>query len=78
MPYPLYELTSSGLTEVWPVFGPNRHRIAQAPLAPNYGRLTIDWDSMIPKIIMEVQMLDGRIAIHHAVPFSALKQGTGR
>ena len=78
MPYPLFELTSSGLTEVWPVFGPNRHRMAQAPLAPNYGRLTIDWDSIDPKIIMEVQMLDGSIAIQHAVPFSALKQGAGR
>ncbi len=30
MPYPLYELTSSGLTEVWPVFGPNKNRIDQA------------------------------------------------
>lgn len=77
-PYPLYELTSSGLTEVWPVFGPNRHRIAQAPLAPNFGRLTIDWDGPTPNVLMEVQMLDGSIAIQQSVPFSALKQGVGR
>lgn len=75
MPYPLYELTSSGLTEVWPVFGPNRHRIAKAPLAPNFGRLTIDWDGAAPHVLMEVQMLDGSIAISHAVPFAELKQG---
>ncbi len=75
MPYPLYDLTSSGLTEVWPVFGPNRHRIAQAPLAPNYGRLSIDWDGPDPGVLMEVEMLDGTIAISQRVPFSALKQG---
>jgi alkaline phosphatase D len=77
VPYPLVELTSSGLTEVWPVFGPNRHRIAQAPLAPNYGRLTIDWDGPSPQILMEVEMLDGTVAISHAVPFAALRQPGG-
>lgn len=74
VPYPLYELTSSGLTEVWPVFGPNRHRIAQAPLAPNYGRLTIDWDAPDRQVLMEVEMLDGSIGIRHAVRLSELKQ----
>ena len=78
MPYPLYELTSSGLTKVWPVFGPNRHRIAQAPLAPNFGRLTIDWDGNNPEITMEIQMLDGSIAIRQAIPFSQLKQTPAR
>jgi alkaline phosphatase D len=78
MPYPLYELTSSGLTEVWPVFGPNRHRIAQAPLMPNFGRITIDWDGAEPQVLMEVQMLDGEVAISQAVPFRALKQLPGR
>lgn len=77
MPYPLYELTSSGLTEVWPVFGPNRHRIAKAPLAPNYGRLTIDWDGPDPHVLLEVQMLDGTVAITERVPFAALKQRGG-
>lgn len=75
MPYPLYELTSSGLTEVWPVFGPNKNRIAQAPLMPNYGRLTIDWDGPEPQVLMEVEMLDGSIGISHAVRFAELKQG---
>lgn len=74
VPYPMYELTSSGLTEVWPVFGPNRHRIAQAPLAPNYGRLTIDWEGTDPHVLMEVEMLDGSIGIRHTVRLADLKQ----
>ena len=78
MPYPLYELTSSGLTEVWPVFGPNKNRVAQAPLMPNYGRLTIDWGGAEPHVLMQVEMLDGSIGISHAVSFSSLKQPAGR
>lgn len=78
MPYPLYELTSSGLTEVWPVFGPNKNRIAKAPLMPNFGRLTINWDAPEPSVLMEVQMLDGTIGITHTVHLSALKQPQGR
>lgn len=74
VPYPLFELTSSGLTQVWPVFGPNRHRIAQAPLAPNFGRLTIDWDAAQPSILMEVQMADGSIGIRHTVNLLDLRQ----
>ncbi|WP_336961552.1 alkaline phosphatase D family protein [Sphingobium aquiterrae] len=75
VPYPLYDLTSSGLTQVWEVFGPNRNRIAKAPLAPNFGRLTIDWGPKDPAVLMEVQMLDGTVAISQRVPFAALKQG---
>lgn len=78
MPYALYELTSSGLTEVWPVFGPNRNRIAKAPLMPNFGRLTIDWDAPSPSVLMEVQMLDGTIGISHAVSLSELRQSQTR
>lgn len=77
VPYPLYELTSSGLTEVWPVFGPNRNRIAKAPLMPNYGRLTIDWDAPTPRVLMEVEMLDGTIGISHAVNLAELRQPPG-
>ena len=75
VPYPLYDLTSSGLTEVWPVFGPNRHRIAQAPLAPNFGRISIQWEGPIPHVLLEVQMLDGSIGISQRVAFADLRQG---
>jgi alkaline phosphatase D len=74
VPYPLYELTASGLTEVWPVFGPNRHRIAQAPLEPNYGRISIDWTGADPSVLMEVETLSGKIAISQRVALSTLRQ----
>lgn len=77
VPYPLYDLTSSGLTEVWNVFGPNRNRIAQAPLQPNFGRITIDWSAPEPAVLLEVQMLDGQVAISRRVALAELKQRQG-
>lgn len=71
--YPLYDLTSSGMTEVWPVFGPNRNRIAKAPLAPNFGRILIDWTGSEPAVTLEVEMLDGTRPISQRVPFTALR-----
>lgn len=75
VPYPLYDLTSSGLTQVWPVFGPNKNRIAKAPLMPNFGRISIDWSAREPSVLLEVQMLDGQVPISQSVKLADLKQG---
>jgi alkaline phosphatase D len=42
-PYPLWDLTSSGLTEVWPVTPPNARRIGDILREPNFGLIEIDW-----------------------------------
>jgi alkaline phosphatase D len=54
------------------MLGPNANRSGQAPLEPNFGRLTIDWKARA--LAMEVQMLDGSIAIAHRVGFSELER----
>jgi alkaline phosphatase D len=36
-PYPLWDLTSSGLTEVWPVTPPNARRVGDILREPNFG-----------------------------------------
>jgi alkaline phosphatase D len=82
VPYPLYDLTCSGLTEVWPVFGPNKNRIAKGPLKPNFGRISIDWDGKgllrenggKAGVMLESEMLGGEIAIRQFVGFDELKQ----
>lgn len=43
VPYPLYDLTSSGLTEVWKVPVPNALREGQSFRQANFGRIDIDW-----------------------------------
>jgi alkaline phosphatase D len=42
-PYPLCDVTSSGLTEVWPVLPPNANRIGGAVREVNFGLIDIDW-----------------------------------
>ena len=42
-PYPIWDLTSSGLTEVWPVPPPNSRRVGDILREPNFGLIEIDW-----------------------------------
>lgn len=74
VPYPLYDLTSSGLTEVWKFLALNKNRIAEAPLAQNFGRISIDWDAADPVILLEVELIDGSIGISQRIRRSALVQ----
>lgn len=47
LPYPLIDLTSSGLTHAWTTFEgePNRHRVGEVVKENGYGLLRIDWDA---------------------------------
>jgi alkaline phosphatase D len=42
-PYPIWDVTSSGLTEVWPVTPPNARRIGEVYRGRNFGLIDIDW-----------------------------------
>jgi hypothetical protein len=42
-PYTLYDLTSSGLTEVWPRTHSNARRVGEAVRALNFGLVTVRW-----------------------------------
>lgn len=43
VPFPLWDLTSSGLTETWPAIAPNAHRVGAAWREPNFGVIDFDW-----------------------------------
>lgn len=61
MPYPLWEVTSSGLTEEWKDVSPNKHRIGNFTHKVNYGYLDIDWQKMDPQIQFGLKDVDGKI-----------------
>lgn len=42
-PYPIWDATSSGLTEVWPVTPPNALRVGEVYRDRNFGLIDIDW-----------------------------------
>jgi len=68
--HPLFELTSSGLTQTWPSFGPNVHRVGEPFTQPNFGLVIVDWESG-PRVTLEVRDVSGQIRISHAVEIAA-------
>ena len=59
MPYPLWEVTSSGLTEEWKDVSPNKHRYGQYSNKVNYGFLEVDWDQVDPVIKFGLRNISG-------------------
>jgi len=54
VPYPLWDLTSSGLTEVWPVPTPNARRVSDVIREPNFGLVDIDWQGAETTVTLSV------------------------
>jgi len=54
VPYPLWDLTSSGLTEVWPVPTPNANRVSDVIREPNFGLVDIDWQGAGTTVTLSV------------------------
>ena len=50
MDYPLWEVTSSGLTQEWKAVSPHKHRIGDYMDKVNYGELIIDWQQDDPSV----------------------------
>ena len=80
--YPLYDLTSSGLTHhvdsVWHVrnfFSPekNRYRLGQLFTQKNFGIIDIDWGASLTWISLQVRDEEGRIRIEERVDLSKLR-----
>lgn len=72
--YPLYDLTSSGLTHTWGEFRAeqNRHRVGDLVIALNYGTIDVDWNQDDPTITLRVRDQRDRIRINEAIRLSHL------
>jgi len=52
--YPIYDITSSGLSSAWHFATPNKNRIEGPVMENHFGLLTIDWQASNPSIKMEI------------------------
>jgi alkaline phosphatase D len=59
VPYPLWDFTSSGLTEVWPVEPPNANRVGQIVREQNFGLIKIDWTASPASVTVTIRTVDG-------------------
>jgi len=74
--YPLFELTSSGMTHVNEVYAKaaNEYRIAGPFVDHNVGLVEVDWDSKpSPQITLKVIGEDGRTGFSHPVRLDELR-----
>lgn len=72
--YPLYELTSSGLTHHAPPHDePNRHRIGSLVAALNFGLITVDWEDDPVTLHLEIRDEDNQPRIERTLSLSELE-----
>ena len=77
--YPLYDLTSSGLTQAstkWRKLETNRHRVMTMNVGNNFGVIAIDWSRPDPLISLQIRDEAGDITIQEKLPLSVLQPGT--
>jgi alkaline phosphatase D len=76
--YPLYDLTSSGLTEGdknWRRLEVNRHRLATMNWGNNFGVVSIDWERPDPLLRLQIRDEAGEVTIQQKLPLSLLQPG---
>jgi len=70
MDYPLWEVTSSGLTQEWKAVSPNKHRVGDYMDKVNYGELLIDWQQDDPSIMFGLKDVVGKVVMQQQFKLS--------
>ena len=73
VPYPLWDFTSSGLTETWPVTPPNARRQSAVLREANFGLLQIDWQGSRTQLEVEVRDVSGKVRLAQTLALSDLQ-----
>jgi len=71
--YPIYDVTSSGLTETWPTIEPNTNRVGDYVRENNFGTIRIDWTRPDPEIRLRLHDVNGVLRNEVALTLSALR-----
>lgn len=69
--YPLYDITSSGITQTWPTLEANSNRVGRAYKPNNFGVIDIDWAD--GQLTFEIRNVKGRKVRGHKVKLSDLR-----
>ncbi len=70
--YPIYDVTSSGLTSTWLFAAPNTNRIEGPVMENHFGLITIDWKKKNPDIKMEIWDVSNNQRVEHTISLSEL------
>ena len=68
LPYPLYDITSSGLTHVYEQADEeNRHRVSDLISVLNFGLITLDWSSKPVRVTYQIKGEEGTVLAQETV-----------
>lgn len=70
--YPIYDITSSGITSTWLFPTPNDNRIEGPVMDNHFGLITIDWSKKDPEIKMEIWDVRDNQRIEHTIKLSEI------
>ncbi|TDH26805.1 alkaline phosphatase family protein [Segetibacter sp. 3557_3] len=70
--YPIYDVTSSGITSTWLFATPNENRIEGPVMDNHFGMVSIDWTQKDPRIKMEVWDINDNQRIEHTISLSEI------
>jgi alkaline phosphatase D len=68
--YPLWDITSSGLTEEWKQVSPNKNRVSDATSNVNYGFLSVNWAIEDPRIHFGLKDVNGKLVVSKNINLS--------
>ncbi len=70
--YPIWDLTSSGITETWDSISKNKNRVGEPVAENNYGSVTIDWNRRDPTILLELIDQDNVVRVSQEILLSGI------
>ncbi|WP_417464729.1 alkaline phosphatase D family protein [Kordiimonas sp.] len=72
-PYPLYDFTSSGLTETWHNMSPNAYRLPGCMYTKaNFGIIEVDWNVPDPHVVLQARNVAGEAVFEKSLLLSQL------
>ena len=71
--YPLWDLTSSGLTEVWDIPTPNARRVGAVYAGVNFGLVDLDFSTSVPTLQFSIRDLQGDTRLQHRLSLDQLR-----
>ena len=72
VPYPFWELTSSGLTQEWKDVSPNKYRWGRYTPLANYGVIEINWETPGPQVTLSIKNKMGVLQLQNTLGVSEL------
>jgi alkaline phosphatase D len=70
--YPIYDVTSSGITSTWHFAAPNDNRIEGPVMENNFGLISVDWNKKDPEIKMEIWDVRDNQRLEHTIKLSEI------